>query len=226
MADYGHSPPPEASGDVDDYTNVQVSIDTDYACTIFSSCKGTSFISAAAISSSVAFLDFLGSNGAMYSRSWINFTTDWEGETTSYLNSSAVPCQYPVDSSGVLNSYEDITNSTCAYCQKICGPPVVDDTIGFLDGFSWKIVGYSYLGFICFTILWQVLTHCHMKKKKLEKARQAALANQTGTTAAETSNHSQVDSRIYKQGRPVNMTASDQSSLDMNRKTDVDMGQD
>ena len=70
------------------------------------------------------------------------------------MNSTAYPCQYSVPDNQTLNSYEKIENSTCAYCQKICGPPVVDDTIGFLDGFSWKIVGYSYLGFVCFTIVW------------------------------------------------------------------------
>ena len=90
-------------------------------------------------------------------------------------------------SDGVLNSYEKITNSTCAYCQKVCGPPIVDDSIGFFDGFSWSIVGYSYLGFILFTIVWQVIVHCYMRKKKLEKAQAQAIANQTGSTAVGTS---------------------------------------
>lgn len=62
-----------------DYTNVQASIDDAYACTIYSSCKGTSFIAAAGVSSSVSFLNFLGYNGAPYSLSYINFTTEWEG---------------------------------------------------------------------------------------------------------------------------------------------------
>jgi len=54
-------------------------------------------------------------------------------------------------------------NSSCSFCAKACPPPVVSDKIGFLDGFSWKIVGYSYLGFILFTIGFQVLTHCWLK---------------------------------------------------------------
>ena len=70
-------------------------------------------------------------------------------------------------------------NSTCSYCQKSCPPPVVDNKIGFLDGFSWKIVGFSYLGFILFTIGFQLLVHLCLNKKKLEAARQAAAVNNT-----------------------------------------------
>ena len=44
-------------------------------------------------------------------------------------------------------------NSTCSYCALACPPPAVSDEIGFLDGLSWKIVGFSYLGFVIFTIL-------------------------------------------------------------------------
>jgi Niemann-Pick C1 N terminus len=45
------------------YTQSSFTVDPDYACTIFNSCKKTSFISEASISSSIAFLDFLGLNG-------------------------------------------------------------------------------------------------------------------------------------------------------------------
>ena len=55
------------------YRKIQVSIDSTYACTVFSSCKGTSFIAAAAVSSSIAFFNFLGYNGAPYSLSIITF---------------------------------------------------------------------------------------------------------------------------------------------------------
>ena len=83
----------------------------------------------------------------------------------------------------------------------------MNDDIGFLDGFSWKIVGYSYLGFIAFTILFQVLMHCYLKKKKLAAAEQIALANQTGSTAVGTSAETQNRS-MGRQGRPVNITTS------------------
>ena len=78
-------------------------------------------------------------------------------------------------------------NSTCSYCQKACPPPVVSDEIGFLDGFSWKVVGWSYGGFILFTIVFQAISHCYLKKAKLEAARQTYLANQTNSTAIGTS---------------------------------------
>ena len=165
-----------------DYTNIQVSIEDDYACTIYTSCKGTSFIAAAGVSSSIAFLNFLGYNGSAYSLSYINFTTT-EGVTESQLTSEAVPCQEPIPTDGYLFGYDQITNSTCSFCQKACPPPVVTDKIGFLDGFSWKLVGYSYLGFVLFTILFQVVSHCYLKKRKMAQAEAAAMANLTGTTA-------------------------------------------
>ena len=156
-----------------EYPNVQVSIDDAYACIVYSSCKGTAFISAAGVSSSVAFLNFLGYNGAPYSLSYINFTTAWEDVTPGSLDSLAQPCQDPVPTDGILYGYQEIKNSTCSYCQKSCSPPVVNDEIGFLDGFSWKIVGFSYLGFVIFTIAFQVLMNCYVKKRKLAAAQQA-----------------------------------------------------
>jgi len=171
----GSAPPPVTSSATFNYTNVQVSIDDAYACTIYTSCKQTSFIAAAGVSSAVGFLDFLGTNGADYSLSWINFTTDWQDQTTGYLISEAIPCQTPVNDT--LWGYTGMKNSTCSYCQKACPPPVVNDEIGFLDGFSWKVVGWTYCGFILFTILFQVLTHCYLKKRKLEAARNAIAAN-------------------------------------------------
>lgn len=162
------------------YTNVRTSIDADYACIVYSSCKGTSFIAEAGVSSSIAFLNFLGYNGAEYSLSFITFISDNDGvldAPSGYLNSSALPCQGDVPTDGILYGYTDTTNSTCSFCQKACPPPVVDDNIGFFDGFSWHIVGYSYLSFVIFTLLFQVLMHCVVKKRKLAAAMAAAQAN-------------------------------------------------
>jgi len=59
-------------------TEVSFNIDSDYACGLFQSCKQESFIAIAGISSSIAFLDFLGVNGQNTSLSIITFvlTTD------------------------------------------------------------------------------------------------------------------------------------------------------
>lgn len=75
MKNGGSATPPPGKGDRN-YTNVQVSIDDSYACTVYTSCKQTSFIAAAGVSSSVGFLNFLGFNGAEYSLSYITFVTD------------------------------------------------------------------------------------------------------------------------------------------------------
>lgn len=59
-------------------SEVNFNIDSDYACGLFTSCKQESFIAIAGISSSIAFLDFLGVNGQNTSLSIITFnlTTD------------------------------------------------------------------------------------------------------------------------------------------------------
>jgi hypothetical protein len=59
-------------------TEVNFNIDSTYACGLFISCQQESFISIAGISSSIAFLDFLGVNGQNTSLSIITFnlTTD------------------------------------------------------------------------------------------------------------------------------------------------------
>jgi hypothetical protein len=46
-----------------DMAEVNFNIDSGYSCDIFTSCKQESFIAQAGISSSLAFLDFLGVNG-------------------------------------------------------------------------------------------------------------------------------------------------------------------
>lgn len=44
-------------------TEVGFNIESDYSCGLFQSCRQESFIAVADISSSIAFLDFLGVNG-------------------------------------------------------------------------------------------------------------------------------------------------------------------
>jgi|Transcript_42852 hypothetical protein len=90
----GKSPPPP--GFDFDFTNVQTTINDAYACTIYTSCKQTSFIAAAGVSSAVGFLNFLGTNGAPYSLSFINFT-ETNTDTPGYLDSEAIPCQQAVN---------------------------------------------------------------------------------------------------------------------------------
>lgn len=109
----------------------------------------------------------MGVNGQNQSLSIITFNLDAEpiAPATSELQGVGYPCDYPVAEDGVLDGYTDITNSTCSYCQGSCSAPAVDDKIGFLDGLSWKKVGYSYGFFIVFTILFQVIVHFACTRK-------------------------------------------------------------
>ena len=196
----GVSPPP--SGYDFDFPNVQVSINDAYACTIYTSCKQTSFIAAAGLSSAVGFLNFLGTNGAPYSLSYINFTESYEGQTAGEMESEAIPCEQAVNDT--LWGYSHMKNSTCSFCAKVCPPPVVNDDIGFLDGFSWRIVGFSYLGFVLFIIAFQAFSHCFFKKRKMAAAEAEARANNLVYEPVANNN----ESSMMRQGRPVNVTRS------------------
>ena len=70
----------ETTGEPQNYTMVNFTVDADYACTVFQSCKKVSFISQASLTSSIAFLDFLGSNGKLQSKSIITFNLDEDNE--------------------------------------------------------------------------------------------------------------------------------------------------
>ena len=60
---------------------------------------------------------------------------------------------------GTLNSWSNVSNTTCAYCLDACTKPQTDEEFGFLEGFNWKIVGYSYLGYILFIIACQLIKY-------------------------------------------------------------------
>lgn len=117
--------------------------------------------------SSKSFLDFLGFNGAPYSQSYISFFPP-DDEHTYALTGTAYPCSYSVPPDGMLEGYDKVTNSTCSYCADACSPPVVDDHIAFLDGFNWTLVGYTYLAYALFTLLFQLVTHFFIKKRKID----------------------------------------------------------
>ena len=99
-----------------DYTEVNFKLDIDWACEIFQSCKQESFIAMAGVSSSIAFLDFMGVNGQNSSLSIITFEQTTGEEFPSTLMGEGYPCDYAVPEDGVLGNYTGILNSTCSYC--------------------------------------------------------------------------------------------------------------
>lgn len=138
------------------YTLVGFEIDSDYACGIFTSCKKVSYIAQAGISSSQAFLDFMGVNGQDYSLSVITFTLGQNDPDKSLMpitSNDPYDCGMDVPVDGMLNGYSDVKNSTCSYCDAACPTPEVDDHIDFFAGLNGKLVGYSWLCFVLFTII-------------------------------------------------------------------------
>ena len=159
------------------YRLVGFSIDSDYACGVFTSCKKVSYIAQAGISSSISFLDFMGVNGQDYSLSVITFSLG-TGESDSLMpptTDQPYDCGMTVNPDGKLNGYTETLNSTCSYCDASCEAPAVNDDIAFLDGLNWHLVGFSYLGFIIFTIVFQVLVHFCLNKSKRAEIAQAKM---------------------------------------------------
>lgn len=166
-------------------SEVNFNIDSNYACGLFKSCQQESFIAIAGISSSIAFLDFLGVNGQNTSLSIITFNLTTNMSYPDTLEGTATPCETTIDSDGILNSYTDVLNSTCSFCAAVCAAPSVDSTIGLFDGFNGKLVGYSYLGFVIFTILYQLLIF-FVCKRKSKADGESALSHRVNNTANST----------------------------------------
>ena len=118
----------------------------------------------------------MGSNGAPYSLSFINFTLTTNSTLDTALQGLEEeawwPCDFPVPADETLLGYDKVLNTTCSFCDAACTPPIVDDSIGFLDGLSWKLVGWNYFAFIVFTILFQLVTWLCCEKQLKAKLEQ------------------------------------------------------
>jgi len=150
---------------------VHFNIESGYACDLYQSCKQVGLIAQAGISSAIAFLDFLGVNGQNQSLSIITFNLTTDLEYPDTLTGHAYGCDYKVpvvNGTGVVNGYTGIDNSSCSFCQDACIAPDVDITIGFLDGFSWKLVGITYGCFIAFSVIVE-LVNCYLRGKRGEE---------------------------------------------------------
>lgn len=70
----------------------------------------------------------------------------------------------------------------------------MDDVIGFLDGFNGKLVGYSYLGFFLFTVVYQLLLYfvCNRKNKSNNAADSQLNVNNTVASGNLSSNYNSI----------------------------------
>jgi hypothetical protein len=90
-------------------------------------------IAQAGVSSSLGFLDFLGVNGQAQSKTIITFNLTNELAYPNALQGDGYPCDYQItekDEFGdyILSGYtNDLSNTTCSYCQAACPPAVVSD---------------------------------------------------------------------------------------------------
>lgn len=144
------------------FQEVIFSMNEDYACDLFTSCKKVSLIAESGIQSSIAFLDFLGVNGQNESYTIITF--DLNDDPNSFDMLEAVPCETKLTGDDPTVFGYSATDTTCTYCDAACEAPPVNGDIGFLDGFNNKLVCGCYGGFIGFTIIYQVFL-CFRRKK-------------------------------------------------------------
>ena len=96
-----------------------------------------------------------------------------------------MPCEStPAD--GMVNNYT-ASQCSCSFCAASCTAPPVNDVIGFLDGFNGKLVGYSYIGFFAFTILYQLALYFVCKRKtssNIDSTISASKLNVNNTVAS------------------------------------------
>ena len=182
------------------YAYITITENEDYACDIFKSCENEAFIALSDITSSIQFMDFLGYNGKEQSRSVITFKLN---EDPAALDGEAYPCETDIPEDGVFDGYQSNTNSTCAFCSGRCVAPDVNDNIGFLDGFNWHLVGWSYFCFIIFTIVYQVLA-CVCKQKMPENNSSNSELNANGPSDSSVIRNGNVNatietSRVYSE---------------------------
>lgn len=78
------------------------------------------------------------------------------------LSSDAYPCS---TKDPKLAGYVNVTDPSCTFCDEVCQPPDVDDTIGFFDGFSGKTVGIVYGCLLAFSLLYQIWVCVYRDKK-------------------------------------------------------------
>ncbi len=91
-------------------TKVLFTVDKDYACTMFNSCKKVSLIASASLTSSIAFLDFMGYNGKNQSLSIITFNETFVNEDNDKgLKTNVYECSYQTDNpDGSIDGYPNI----------------------------------------------------------------------------------------------------------------------
>lgn len=164
-----------ATGTPTNITLANYSISEDYACTLFQSCSKVSFISQASLTSSIAFLDFLGVNGKLQGKIAISYNiTNVEGKT---LNGDAKGCGYAVPSDGTYLNYTKVSNCTCTYCDEACVPSTISNAIGFFDGFDVALVGITYGVLVAFSVIFLLV---RAKCFKTDPSLLALVQNQGG----------------------------------------------
>lgn len=141
----------ESTGKLENYTMTNFFIDPDYACSVFQSCRKVSFISQASLTSSIAFLDFLGTNGKVQGKSVITF--EFESNPKKSLSEFAASCGTPVYANETFHDYNITRNCTCAFCDEACTPTSISNVVNFFDGFNGSLVGVVYLVLIGFSVI-------------------------------------------------------------------------
>jgi hypothetical protein len=152
------------------YTKTNFYMDQDYACDVFQSCSKVSFIAQASLTSSIAFLDFLGANGKQQGKSVITFS--FSDEYGGSLAEHAISCGTKLPESGEWEGYKNLKNCTCTYCSDSCTQTSISNEVGFFDGFNGGLVLIVYGILIAFSIIFQLIKYFMVTKKLKESGSQ------------------------------------------------------
>jgi hypothetical protein len=148
---------------------VNMTINADMACELFTSCSKTQFITLLSqTSTSQGFLTFLGQNGVSTGQVWITMNLNYDPNA---LNFEIDSCS--ANFSNGTNQWNYPVNQTCNCntCSAMCASQTVVQVGQLTDGFSLTIVGVAYalgVGIV-------VITEAYRRLKKYRKTNNSGV---------------------------------------------------
>lgn len=81
------------------------------------------------------------------------------------------PCYEKLPENKTVDGYPNLKDSNCNYCREMCEKLLVDDKIGFFDGFDIKESLWLVLSIAGFSFLYQLFIHFYRNPKLIKEYR-------------------------------------------------------
>lgn len=137
---------------------IDLTLDKRMNCELFNSCKKTKYATQVpAMGNAIGFTTFQGTEAYRRSPVFINMSYADQG-----LNFTIDPCDYKNENK-TLRGFRITEFCKCNSCDKACQFDI-NDSLPVMEGFSWLVVGFTYL-FVLLASLLIYLCKCYYRKK-------------------------------------------------------------